>query len=98
MTTSTAVTLFFPFKPSFKTTKRSLISKIKGKWCLIMGKSFINRYQVVVYKCKTRMNDGRKRNELPVKNTENREEKNIYYLLCSVIRYSAGLSFFSDSE
>lgn len=46
-----------------------------------MGKSFINRYQEVVYKCKTRMNDGRKRNELPVQNTENREEKNIYYLL-----------------
>ncbi len=64
------------------------------------GQVVYNRYQVGDYKCETRMNEGRKRNELPVQNTENRGEKNIYLLTFAQLSVISprGLSLFSDSE
>ncbi len=59
-----------------------------------MGRSFINRYQVGDYKCETRMNEGRKRNELPVQNTKTEGKKTfIYLLLLSYPLFRRGAEF-----
>ncbi len=63
------------------------------------GRSFINRYQVVDYKCKTRMNEGRNVTNYQFRTQKTEGKKHLFTYFCSVIRYfAAGLSLFSDSE